>query len=153
VDAKTPDKLLQGVDVSDLAIGIQVQAQVGPNRTISMTLGAPMSMTTADLNLYVDKIMSVADRQNDKGVLETLKATLAGAEKDIITNQENRGSLHNKFELEWASRGKLGDFKPTDSQYQQLNNYDGTVRNLKDNVIPKLRKQISELEAKIAAGV
>lgn len=145
--------LLQGVDVKDLAIGIQVSAQVGPNRTITMTLGAPLSMSPADLNAYVDKIMGVADRQNDKGILETVRATLAKAEKDIITNQEQRGSLHNKFELEWAKGNRRGDFKPTDSQQAQLNNYSQTIVNLKENVIPKLQSQIAELEAKIAAGV
>ena len=153
MDAKTPEKLLRGVDVSDLAIGIQVSAQVGPNRTISMTLGAPMAMDLPALNAYVDKIMAVADRQNDKGLLETMKATLAQAEKDILTNQEQHAALNGKFELDWTVSRRKGDFTPSASQAAQLNNYLATVRNLKDNVIPKLRKQVTDLESKIAAGV
>lgn len=145
--------LLQGVDVKDLAIGIQVAAQVGPNRTITMTLGAPLSMTPVDLNRYVDKIMSVADRQNDKGVLETIKATLAAAEKDILTNQQHRSDLEAKFQADWDRSQRKGPLRLTDTQASQLNNYQVTIIDLKDNRIPKFRKQVEELEAKIAAGV
>ena len=150
---KTSDKLMKGVDVSDLAIGIQVSAQIGPNRQISMTLGAPMSMTLADLNRYVDKIIAVADRQNDKGILEQQHLALAAAEKNVLTNREQQAALNGKFELDWLISKRKGEFTPTPSQSAQLNNYTQTINNLKENVIPKLRKDISELEEKIAQGV
>lgn len=153
MDAKTPEKLLKGVNVDDLAIGIQVSAQVGPNRTISMTLGAPMAMTLGDLNAYVDKIMAVADRQNDKGILEQQKLALAAAEKNVLTNRDQKAALQGKFELDWAISKRKGDFAPSPSQAAQLNNYEATINNLKDNVIPKLRKEIGELEQRIAGGL
>ena len=153
MDAKTPEKLLKGVDVSELAIGISVNAQIGPNRTISMTLGAPMAMTLADLNAYVDKIMAVADRQNNIGILEQTKLALAAAEKNIHTNREQRATLEGKFMLDWTISKRKGDFVASSAQNAQLNNYDITIRNLKDEVIPKLRRDIMELEHKIAQGV
>lgn len=153
MDAKTPQRLLEGVDVSDLAIGIQVNAQVGANRSMTMTLGAPLAMTLQDLNRYVDKIMSVAERQNMKGLLEQAKLALEGAEKNIQTNLEQRASFQGKSDLEWVASGRQGPFRPSKSQQAQLDNWDTTIRNLRDNVIPKFKRDIAELEAKIAEGV
>jgi len=153
MDAKTPEKLLKGVDVSDLAIGISVQAQIGANRHISMTLGCPMSMPLKDLHAFVDKIMAVADRQNEKGILEQTKLALEGARKNLQTQIDQRGDLEGKYHLEWVVSGRKGDFRPSASQQAQLDNYSVTAKNLKEVVIPKFQRDVEELEAKIAQGV
>ena len=153
MDAKTPVKLLQDVEGKDLAIGIQLNAQVGPNRTMTMTLGVPLEVDLPQLNALVDKLMSVTERQNDKGILEQTKLTLDKAEKDIATNLEHRAAFAANSELEWIASGRQGPFKPSKSQSAQMGNWDQTIRNLKDNVVPKLRRDIEQLEARIAAGV
>lgn len=153
MDAKTPVKLLQDVDGKDLAIGIQLSAQVGPNRTMTMTIGVPLDVSLSNLNQFVDKLMSVTDRQNDKGLLEQAKLALQAAEKDIGTNQDHAAAFSGKAELDWVASGRQGPFRPSKSQQTQLDNWGTTIRNLKDNVIPKLKRNITELEAKIAAGV
>ena len=153
MDAKTPVKLLQDVEGKDLAIGIQLNAQVGPNRTMTMTLGVPLEVDLPQLNALVDKLMSVTERQNDKGILEQTRLTLASAEKDIQTNLQHKSSFAAKSELDWIASGRQGPFKPSKSQAAQMDNWDKTIGNLKDNVIPKLRRDIEQLEARIAAGV
>jgi hypothetical protein len=91
MDAKT--SMLTGVDAKDLAIGIQINGQVGPNRTIALTLGVPMSMSLPDLNGFMDKCMSVIERQNNMGIIEALKLSLEGAEKDLATHRHHRGDF------------------------------------------------------------
>jgi hypothetical protein len=152
MDARTPDKLLQDVDGKDLAIGIQLNAQVGANRTITLTLGVPLAVDLSDLHKLVDKLMSVTERQNDKGLLEQARIALETARKNIQTNLEQKATFVGKSELEWVASGRQGPFKPSKSQQAQLDNWDTTSRNLKDNVMPRLERDIKELEARINAG-
>jgi hypothetical protein len=147
MDAQT--KLLAGVDTKDLAIGININGQVGPNRTISLTLGVPMSMTLPDLNGFMDKCMSVIDRQNDKGILDQLRLGLEGAEKDLATNRLQRSHYEAKCANDWNITNRKGEFKPTESQRVQLTNFDTTAKELRENRIPKLKKEITDLEQKL----
>ena len=150
MDAKT--SLLSGVDAKDLAIGIQVNGQVGPNRTITMTLGAPMTMSLPDLNGFMDKIMAVIDRQNNMGIIEQLRLGLQGAEKDLATNQLQRANYEARCASDWEISHRKGEFRATESQRAQLNNFDATAKELRDNRIPKLKKEIADLERKLSGA-
>jgi len=149
MDAKTP--LLSGVDAKDLAIGIQVQSQVGPNRHITMTLGVPMSMSLPDLNGFMDKIVSVLDRQNDKGLFEQLKLGLEGAMRDLATNRAHRADYEMKCRNAWEVSNKRGEFKPFGNEKANLENFDKTAKELLEIRIPKLEKEIAEFERKLAS--
>jgi len=145
-------KLLTAVDTGDLAIGIQINAQVGANRTITMTSGIPIAVTPADLNAYMDKMVAVIDRQNDKGILEQCKLALLAAEKDLITQTEQRAGFESRAEMDFRIANRKGDYRPTESQQKQLANYDQSIRALREDRIPKFKKDIADLEARIAAG-
>lgn len=153
MDAKTPVHLLKGVDAKDLAIGIQISSQVGQNRSITMTLGVPMIMELSELNQFMDKCASVLDRQNDKGLLEVAKLNLEAARKNLVTNIQQRETYYAQQALDHEVRGRKGSFTPSESQRAQLRNFDSTTANLKETVIPKLMRDIEDLERKINEGV
>lgn len=147
MDSKT--SLLQGVAPEQLAIGIRVTGQVGPNRSIDMTLGVPMSMNLADLNGFMDKIMSVIDRQNNLGIIDALKIELEKTEKDLANNQLNRANYEAKCAADWERTNRKGEFRATEAQRAQLNNFDATARELRENRIPRIKREISDLERKL----
>jgi hypothetical protein len=147
MDAAT--KLIAGVDTKDLAIGIQVNGQVGPNRTIALTLGVPMSMSLPDLNGFMDKIMAVIDRQNEMGILEQLKLQLEGAEKDLATQRAHRADYYADCAKKWEVGNRKGEFQTTEAQRAQLANFDRSANEIAENRIPKLRKEIAEIERKL----
>ena len=135
------------------AVVVRVAAQVGQNRSVEMQFGVPLDMTVADLNKYMDKITSVMDRQNNKGLLEVAKASLEAANKQLMTNMEQRSAYELRCQTEFSLSNRRGDFKPTESQRAQLGNFTSTTRNLKETIIPKFERDIEELERKINEGV
>lgn len=148
MEAKT--QLLTGIDAKDLAIGINIEGQVGPNRIIKLTLGVPMTMTLPDLNGFMDKCMSVIDRQNNMGIIDQLKLSLEGAKKDLATNRLNRADYEAKCAADWERRYKgRGEFRLTESQLTQVNNFDTTATELRENRIPRLEKELADLERKL----
>ena len=149
MEAKT--SMLQGVDAKDLAIGIQINGQVGPNRTIMLTLGVPMTMSLPDLNGFMDKAMSVLDRQNDMGIIEALKVELERAEKDIATQRAHRASYIADCGAKWEHSNRKGEFQINGAQQAQVSNFDKSINEIADNRIPKLRKEIADLEKKLGA--
>jgi hypothetical protein len=150
MDARTTEQIAE--DAAP-AVVVRVTAQVGQNRTVDMQFGVPLNMTLPDLNAYMDKITSVMDRQNDKGMLEVAKATLEASKKQLAVNQEQRAHFEAKCRNDFHVSNRRGDYKPTESQRTQLNNFDVTSINLRDNIIPKFTRDIEELERKINEGV
>ena len=150
MDARTTEQIAE--DAAP-AVVVRVAAQVGQNRSVDMQFGVPLDMTVKDLNAYMDKITSVMDRQNNKGLLEVAKASLEAAKKQLQTNQEQRSSYEAKCRNDFNLSNRRGDFKATESQRAQFGNFDGTTRNLKENIIPKFERDIEELERKINEGV
>lgn len=150
MDARTTEQIAEDATP---AVVVRVAAQVGQNRSVEMQFGVPLDMNLPDLNAYMDKITSVMDRQNNKGLLEVAKASLAAAKKQLLTNAEQRGHLESKYQFEWSVSSRRGDFKPSTAQAAQLNNFDTTSANLRENVIPKFERDIEELERKINEGV
>lgn len=145
------DKIRQ-VDTSAPAIMIRVASQAGP-RAIEMTFGVPLDMTLKDLNSYVDKVVSVADRLQNQGELQRAKADLDGAEKALATHIEQRAAYEARETLAWDASGRKGAWRPTDSQRQQLRNWETSIAEMRDKRIPHFRAEIAKLEREIAAGV
>ena len=143
---------IRSVDTSAPAIMIRVASQAGP-RAIEMTFGVPLDMTLKDLNTYVDKVVSVADRLQAQGELQKLRLDLEGAEKALATHLEQRAATEAKATLEWEISGRKGAWKPTASQQQQIANWETTIREMRDKRIPYFKAEISKLEREIAAGV
>jgi hypothetical protein len=150
MDARTTEQISE--DMAAPAVVVRVAAQVGQNRSVDMQFAVPLEMTVKDLNAYMDKVTSVMDRQNNKGLLEVARASLEAAKKQLATNSEQRGAYEAKCRDDFNLSNRRGDFKVTESQRAQLGNFDGTTRNLKENIIPKFERDIEELERKIAEG-
>lgn len=151
MDARTPEQMIE--DQAAPAVVVRVAAQVGQNRSVDMQFAVPLDMTVRDLNQYMDKITSVMDRQNNKGLLEVARASLAAAHKQLATNEEQRAQFESKCRLDFVVSNRRGDFKATAAQQAQFGNFDVTSDNLRKNVIPKFEKDIAELEQKINEGV
>jgi len=140
------------VDVDAPAIVITMTQLVGNDRNMQLQFAVPLGMTPAKLNAYIDKVTSVIDRQNNIGVLAKAKLYLAAAEKELLTNTQNQANYLLKCEKDWYSSNRKGPFALNGAQQAQLNNFKETETKHKTEIIPKLRADIAELEAKIAEG-
>jgi len=143
---------LKTVNGADLAIGIQFSAVVGANRQITLTAGVPITLSPMQINEYVDKMAYVMDRQNWKGELEKLKATLEITEKELITNTQQLDASRARMVEDWERSKKRGPFCKTDAQEKSDLTQVKNIAHLRDDRIPLFKKQIAELEAKIAGS-
>lgn len=134
-------------------IVVSVNSQVGHSRSVSIQFACPLDMTPKDLNRYIDKVTAVMDRQNNIGLLAVARANLEAAKKEIIKSREHRANFESKARQDWVISGRKGDFRPTASQQAQLNNFDTTEKNSRENLIPKFEKDIAELEQLINEGI
>jgi hypothetical protein len=151
MDARTPDKhkpMAEG-DTAAPAFMVRTAAQVGRDRTMEITFGVPMDMTPTDMHKYTDKVMSVIERQNNKGLLRECEMALDGHTKNLATNLEQKAALESKYQLDFVVSGRKGEFKAAGNQKAQLDNFDSTSKNLREVVIPKLKRDIEELKRKI----
>ncbi len=137
---------------SSAAFVIRIGGQAG-TRAIEVTFGVPLDMTPKDLHHYVDKVCLVIDRQTFKGELQRAKMDLEQAEKALTTHVEQQATAAAKFALEWEANGRKGPWKPFGAQQQQLDNWQTTIREMRDKRIPQFRAEISKLEQVIAAEV
>lgn len=152
---KTEAKTNGHAAVAEAVPGIilRISAQVGHSRSMEVQFACPLDMTPKDLNRYIDKVTAVLNRQNDIGLLAVARANLSHARKEVLTNQENRANYESKCRLEYSVSGRRGDFRATESQNAQLRNWDTNIQNLRENLIPKFEKEISDLERQIDEGV
>jgi hypothetical protein len=144
--------VLRPVDKEAPAIFVRMSSQVGQNRTMEMSFGIPLDMTPSDLNKYIDKVSACAERQNEKGILEVLKFNLRDAYKRIEENTQHIAGYEAKHMAQWEASGRRGDWQPSGAQSAEIRNFQTTISDLRDNVIPRLKKQIAESEAKISEG-
>lgn len=139
------------VDTSAVAIVVRIASQAGP-RAIEMQFGVPLDMNLADLNAYMDKATSVIDRQAAIGDLRRAKLDLEGAEKMLATTQEQRAAYESKCALDWTVSGRKGEWRPVGAQKNQFDNWDTTLRDVREKRIPGFKAEIARLEREIAGG-
>lgn len=139
---------LSTVSGADLAIGVQFTAQVGPNRQIVLTTAVPLDWSATEINETLDKLVGLVDRRNAFSMLDVARAELERARHEVATQLEQKAQTEVRWALEWEVSNRKGPFRPTDSQRAQLANFDKTAKNLREVVLPKLQKQLAELEAK-----
>ena len=144
------DVVVKPVQDGAPAIFVRYSAAVGKDRNIELSFGIPLDMRPADLNKYLDKVTGCVNRQNEIGLLEFAKSTLMEAYNKITENSEAASAYEAKQESDWYSKGKLGAWKPTGSQQAEIKNYNTTIANYRDNIIPLWEKKVAELERKIA---
>lgn len=140
------------VDKAAPAIFVRMQSRIGPDNTIEMSFGVPLDFTTSELNKYIDKVASCAERQNEKGMIAEFKLRLHEAYKQIETINSNEAQLQAKSQADYESSGRRGEWRPTGSQAAELKTFSTNRANFRDNIIPRLEKEIAALEAKIAQG-
>ena len=143
---------LQTVKGSELAIGIQFSAAVGRDRQIVLTAGVPITLTPGQINEYVDKMAYVMDRQNWKGELKVLRNELEMTEKELVTNMQQLDSARDRMVADWERSKRRGPFRMSDAQEKNDATQSKNIAHLRDERIPKYKRQIAELEAQIAGG-
>jgi hypothetical protein len=143
------DTTIRKVDTSAPAIFVRFSAQVGPNSQMELSFGIPLDMTTADLNSYVDKVASVANRQNKKSLLVQAVLELDNTKKQLVNNTQNRANYELKQATDWVVRNKKGDWVPSGQERAQIATFETNDRALRSDRIPIIEKQIAELKAEI----
>lgn len=133
----------------DTAIVVRIAGQAGP-RAIEMSFGIPLKMDLIKLNKYMDKVTSVIDRQIAIGDLRRAIADLAGAEKALRTTVEQKAAFESVCAMKWDAEGRKGGWKPYGNQTNQLENWDKTIGELRDNRIPAFKAEIAKLEQAVS---
>lgn len=135
------------VDGKELAIGAHLTAALGQTRQLDLSCAIPLGWTDEEVNATLDRLASAINRQKARQDLEATKSMLLNAETDLHNNRVHRADQENQFILAHANSNKRGDWNPTGSQRQSLNNLDVNIKNAEER-ISKLRKDIVELEEK-----
>lgn len=136
------------IDGSAPAVVIKMAKQINQS-LMEMSFAIPLDMTPKDLNAYVDKVSGVMDRQSDKADLEAQEMALQAAERDLFTNLDQLSNQRARDETDWSIGQKRGDFRPTESQKKQYENWEKTSRGLREDRIPKFKANIEALKKKI----
>ena len=142
------DTIEREVDKTAPALFVKTAQQVG-TRMMEMSFAVPLDMTPADLNAYVDKVTSVMDRQGDKAALEQEVVALKNAEMQLRTNADQLANQQQRDATDWDISNKRGDFRPTESQRKQYENWQKNSIHLRETIIPRHRKNIEALEQRI----
>ena len=120
---------------------------------MEVQFAVPLDMTLPELNRYVDKVTSIAERQRCRAQLETEKLNLETAMKNLAALVSNRSMYEVQAEQSWVDRGRKGAWKADGAQSAALRNYEKDEHRFRDEVIPHTKKIIEELEAKINKDV
>lgn len=136
---------LQG---SELGLGIQYSAAVSEGRTLVFTAGVPLDVDVKGLNEIVDKLERVTERQALFHKIRTTEEFIAKCEGDLERNRAQLATYRSAAAALWDTR-KRGEFRPTESQQKDINNYENTERTLVAN-IKKLRSDVDEMKKKAA---
>ena len=137
------------IKYEDLPIVLQISAAVGPNRTMALSSNFPLSITPQDMNIYVDKMFYILDRQNWKSELIVKQAELERTRKELFTATQQADNFQAQAADTWEKGGRRGPFRMSDSQRKQVDAAMSNIQHLREERIPILERQLKELEEKI----
>lgn len=138
-DAETVEK--------GLGVGIRFACTVGNGRQIEMTAGVPLDWESEHYNTLMDKLAAVMDRQALRYELHDRQEALAKAERDLATSRQQLINYEQQCRNDWDRRGKQGDFRMSENQSKQAQNFQNTSEHLVD-LIKRMRADIEEVERK-----
>lgn len=130
-----------------LGVGIRFACTVGNGRQIEMTAGVPLDWDARQFNDQLDKLAEVMDRQALRYELHDRQEALAKAQRDLATNRQQLINYEQTCQGDWNRRGKQGEFRMSENQLKQAQNYKNTEDHLAE-LIRRMRSDIEDVERK-----
>ncbi len=145
------DKISQQQDAETvekgLGVGIRFAVSVGNGRQIEMTAGVPLDWEKDEFNNLFDKLGGVMDRQAMRYQLHDMRLALEQGESQLRANMQQLANYEATCAADWQGRGRHGEFRMSESQRKQADNYKSTDQHLRTQ-IEKMRKDIKDVEEK-----
>jgi len=134
------------VEEKDLGIGLQFSVNLGKG-SMTFTAGFPLDWDDQRINGLVDKLSKVIDRQSILYEIHDREAAIKNMMHQIEVQLSQRDRYDRELQVSFATRGKHGNFKYSNEQIKNLNNYDKSVAGLRD-AIAKSEAELKELREK-----
>jgi len=132
----------------DLAIGTRFACTVGNGRQIEMTTGIPLDWEKDKINEVLDLMAGAMDRQTLRYRLKDLEQVVEQGTKDLRTSEYQRDMYEQKAKHDFDTMGRRGEWKPSDSQRKQIENFDQSQKHLREHLVIT-QKQIDALKEQI----
>ena len=142
------EKQLNKLQGSDLALGIQFSANIGKEKSLTLTAGVPLDMPYAGINAILDKVAAAIDRQELKYRYRDMTDFISKCEGDLERNRAQLETYKLSAEATWLKDGRQGGFKPRGQQEKEMQNYANTETHLIAQ-IKKLREEAADMKTKI----
>jgi hypothetical protein len=104
-----------------------------------------------EYSMLLDKMYGVYERQDWKGQVERLEATVEQDEKRLTDYIRDFDAIGEKYAAAWHARGKKGDPAVGPKEDAERRNAQTNIQQAKD-VIEKNKKQIKLLKDRISKG-
>lgn len=140
---------LDAEKAKEVAIGLTLQSQVNPRRTIIMQTAIARDAPVKELHALADKLSAIVDRQEARFDLEGVMASIEADERSLASVTDRFQNIAVLATIEWKKRGKRGEPTLNNTEEQAKVSCAENIKALRV-AIEKKRGEAKELEAKIA---
>lgn len=130
------------------ALGISVKSVVNGTMEVVFQSHFERDTPAEEINPFIDKLLGVVERQDNKFKLATYRDQLRQHESQINNLKQDLANVDRRVEQEWESGGRRGAFKRTPKQEQERMNALQVFERYKLEA-DKLRGYIADLEGKV----
>lgn len=119
---------------SEPVIRIHYQAPVAEGKGLLFETYVPLTMTKRDIDIIVDKLRCIAERQ-EAIVKEAILVKQIAAEKSHL--EALKGDLAHTKDValdRWNRTGRKGDFKPTEAESKNVANVESSMAGRAHNI-------------------
>lgn len=146
---KTSGDPSQGVTTDVPAVGVTIQSQVNPRRSIVLQTFIGRDEGTREFHALTDKLSSVIDRQEAKYDLIGAQDKLAADQRSLDLGEAQFVAIGVRSAEEWKAKRKQGEPQLSASERIAKDNVAQSIKAGRASV-ERLKQEIKELEAKIA---
>jgi len=136
---------MEQVKTEGLGVGLRFAVAVGNGRQIEMTAGVPLDWDEKSFNKLLDKLAAVMDRQAMRYEVHDRRSQIESVEHQLQTTRQQIENHIMTCQSTFDRRGKNGEFRMTESQRQQEQNF-RTTEKAQIAAIEKMRKELVEVE-------
>jgi uncharacterized protein (DUF342 family) len=108
-------------------IRVHYQAPVAEGKALLFETYVPLTMTKYDIDIVVDKLRCIAERQEAIVKVAILQKQIAAEEAHLEALKTDLVAARDRSVERWANSGRKGDFKPTESERQHVANTESSI--------------------------
>ena len=123
-----------------LGLGIRFASTVGNGKQMEMTAGIPLDWDAAAINAVLDKIAAVMDRQAARYMLIDMEMDIKAEENRLQTNYSEIERQIKLYKAEFEASGKRGEWKPSPTQANHLDNVDKNIPLIQRTIAEKRQR-------------